>query len=184
MKVCSNCGYQNEDNVKFCISCGNNLQNIVESESQVDFNPDNNTYQQPVDDSNFNAPVNQNQFNNQQDFNSQQTTYQQAYRPQKNVWIAVLLDFICGIFFYFLCGVGQIYLGLVKRGIGLCVCGVIVSVINVIIVYALDNILGTIITLILGFGLIIYSAYDAYLCTNALNEGNPLPLLFGSIDLE
>lgn len=100
------------------------------------------------------------------------------------MWIAVILDILGGLLFYFLCGIGQIYLGLVKRGIVLGVCGLAVSVINVILMFALGDGVGSIISLILGFALMIYSAYDAYLCTNAINEGNPIPLLFGNFDME
>lgn len=185
MKKCSNCGFENEDNAKFCGSCGFNIQTLSSSETHIDFEPDNNANQEQTYSSNIDSQPNQQQFNQQQ-FNQQQINYQQTYqnRPHKNMWIAVILDILGGILFYFLCGIGQIYLGLVKRGIVIGVCGLAVSVINVILMFALGDGVGSIISLILGFALMIYSAYDAYLCTNAINEGNPIPLLFGNFDME
>lgn len=197
MKICANCGHENEDNAKFCASCGNNVKTLEPSDTHVDFEPDDNTAQEPVYSSNIESQPNNEQFDNGQQFNNQQQynaqqqynnqpiNYQQTYqnRPHKNMWIAVILDIIGGLIFYFLSGIGQIYLGLVKRGIVLGICGIVVSIINAILILAFGDV-GSIITLILGFALMIYSAYDAYLCTNAINEGNPLPLLFGNFDIE
>ena len=40
MKICSNCGHENEDNAKFCVSCGNNVQTLAPSDTHIDFEPD------------------------------------------------------------------------------------------------------------------------------------------------
>ncbi len=186
MIICSNCGHENEDNAKFCGSCGFNVQNLASSDSHIDFEPDSNVNQETDYTSNIDSQPDEEQFNNQQQFNNQPVNYQQSYqnRPHKNMWIAVILDIIGGLIFYFLCGIGQIYLGLVKRGIVLGVCGLAISILNVVLMFALGDGFGSIISLILGLALLVYSAYDAYLCTNAINEGNPIPLLFGSFDFE
>ncbi|MBE6486696.1 MAG: zinc ribbon domain-containing protein [Methanosphaera stadtmanae] len=176
MKKCLNCGCDNDDKANFCLSCGTKLENLLSNES-LDFNPNNeSTPQQSID-----------YQNEQQTFNNQPNTYQgQNYQvqPQKNATIAVILDIIGGLIFYFLSGIGQLYLGLYKRGIVLCVMGVIVTIINVIIISNFDDIGGYLITLILGIALVVYSAYDAYKCTNAINAGQPVPLLFGAMDIE
>ena len=185
MKKCQTCGYDNEDQANFCLSCGTKLLNVAPNES-FDFNPNNDSpLQQPENNQNF-EPQNNQQISQQQ-FNNQQNTYQgQNYNvpSQKNVALAVLLDVIGGILLYFLSGIGQLYLGLYKRGIVLCVIGLLITLINIVIILSLDEIVGPIITLILGIALVAYSAYDAYQCANAINEGRPIPLLFGSIDIQ
>ena len=177
MKRCQNCGLENEDQAKFCSSCGSDLQNMKPA-SQFDFNPNKDSSYQQQD---------YNQSNQSQNYQNQDITFQeQSYRPanQKNVWIAIIIDVIGGMLLYFLCGIGQIYLGLTKRGVVLCLVGLLVTIINIVIVLLIDNVFGTLITLILGIALVAYSVYDAYQCTNAINEGRPVPLLFGSLDYQ
>ena len=185
MKKCQACGYDNQDEANFCLSCGSKLFNVIPNES-LDFNPnEDSTFQQTNNNQNFESP--NNQQNSQQQFNNQPNTYQgQNYQvpSQKNAGIAVVLDVIGGLIFYFLSGIGQLYLGLYKRGIALCIMGVLVTIINVIIISSFDDVGGYLITLILGIGLVVYSAYDAYVCTNAINEGRSIPLLFGAIDIQ
>lgn len=187
MKRCQNCGLENEDEAKFCSSCGSDLLNTKPA-SQLDFNPNKDTtYQQPDYNQLNQSQSNYNQADQSQNYDNQQITYQQqTYRPanQKNVWIAIILDVIGGLILYCLCGIGQIYLGLTKRGLVLCGVGLLVVIINMLIIFAIDNLFGTLITLIIGVALVIYSVYDAYLCTNAINEGKPIPLLFGSLDYQ
>ena len=66
----------------------------------------------------------------------------------------------------------------------LCAAGFIITLIIAVIILTMDNLVGYIITLILGLLIIIYSVYDAYLCTNAINNGQAIPLLFGKIYLD
>ena len=140
------------------------MQNLASSDSHIDFEPDSNVNQETDYTSNIDSQPDEEQFNNQQQFNNQPVNYQQSYqnRPHKNMWIAVILDIIGGLIFYFLCGIGQIYLGLVKRGIVLGVCGLAISILNVVLMFALGDGFGSIISLILGLALLVYSAYDAY----------------------
>lgn len=185
MKKCPSCGYDNEDKANFCLSCGTKLLEITPNET-IDFNPNNDSSVQQTNN-NENSGLENNQQSSQQQFNNQQNTYQGGnYQvpSQKNVGIAVVLDVIGGLFFYFLSGIGQLYLGLYKRGIVLCILGVVVTFINMIIISNFDDIGGALLTLIIGIALVAYSAYDAYKCANAINEGRPIPLLFGSIDIE
>ncbi len=106
-------------------------------------------------------------------------------KDQKNKIIAPLIDFILGCILYCLCGVGHIiYLQLNKRGIILCTTGLLISVIFGIIAVFNDNVILTAISLIIGLLLAIYAAIDANKCTQAINEGGELPLLFGFINPE
>lgn len=200
MKKCQECGHENGDNTNFCSSCGNKLQTISTTQNinqngdtqqqtndfnnnqQVnDFNNNQQTNNYPVNQSqDYQQPVSQQQYNNQQTYQ----THDYPARKHKNVWLAVILDVIGGIIFYFLSGIGQLYLGLYTRGIVLCVVGVLVTLVNVAILLLMNEFISNILTLIIGLALVIYSAYDAYICANAINEGRTLPLLFGVLDLQ
>ncbi|WP_295112445.1 zinc ribbon domain-containing protein [uncultured Methanobrevibacter sp.] len=104
---------------------------------------------------------------------------------QKNKWIALILNFIGGMIAYCFSGIGHIlYLRLYKRGLILCAIGLLITAIFGIIAIFNDSFTVTLLSLIFGFGLIIYSMYDAYKCTDAINEGKQLPLLFNAIDSE
>ena len=35
MKVCQQCGFKNNDDTKFCVNCGNNIENAVSNESKI-----------------------------------------------------------------------------------------------------------------------------------------------------
>ena len=180
MKICQKCGHQNGDNTNFCASCGNSLQNVIPADSQTNTNLDYVPKQQPSENPTFTEDNQQTNYQQQQ-YDNQQTNYQN--RNQKNMWIAVLLDIIGGLIFYFLSGIGQLYLGLYTRGIVLCVTGIVVTIINAVIILTMNEIFGSILSFVIGIALVAYSAYDAYLCTNAINEGRTIPLLFGKLDL-
>ncbi|MBR0472833.1 MAG: zinc-ribbon domain-containing protein [Methanosphaera sp.] len=171
MKTCESCGYQNKDNAKFCASCGYNLPETTET--QYDFNPNNDYNNQQENNQTYQQPTNQ------------QNTYQPNYTPtnKKNAIIAIILNCIGGIFFYFLAGIGQIYLGLFKRGLVIGAVGLAITLFNVVIILIVSEAVGTILSLIMGIALIIYSSYDAYQCTQAINEGRSIPLLFGQLDI-
>ncbi|RAP51298.1 MAG: hypothetical protein BZ138_05495 [Methanosphaera sp. rholeuAM270] len=179
MKRCQNCGYENEDRAKFCLSCGEKLQNENPGNSGLDFNPDKRNTQQQTHTQQTQQPN-----NTRPDYNN--TGYQQpkASIKQKNALLAAILDVIGGLILYLLSGIGQLYLGLYKRGIVLGIIGLVITAINMVIIVYIDNIFGTLLTLILGIALVLYSAYDAYSCANAINEGRSIPLLFGKFDLE
>jgi len=184
MKTCSNCESQNPDEAKFCNVCGNDLQNIESVQlQQNDYQSD--VTQQQYDNQTYDTQ-NLQQTSNQQQYNNSQSAYQNNYKPtnQKNVIIAVILDIVLGFILYFLCGVGQLYLGLYKRGVVLGALGFVPMIIGSILIYSGNVGLGTIISLVLGIILIIYAAYDAYVCTAAINEGRPIPLLLGNFDIQ
>lgn len=180
MKTCTNCGKENQDNAKFCKMCGKSLQETVQSDAQS-ISSQNNNPAHPID---FN-PNNQQQ-NYQQTEYQQQNTYPTNYTvvKHKKVWLAVILDIIGGLISYFLIGIGQLYLGLYKRGFFLCLLGLIPVVINIVCILTENEFSGSLISLLMGILLLIYSTYDAYLCTNAINEGRTIPLLFGSLDIQ
>ena len=185
MKKCQHCGYENENGTNFCISCGSNIKDIEPTEPQTDINQ-NDEIIRPNNNKTYDSQDYQ-QTDYQQQYNNQQTTYQTPTAPvygNKNAIIAVILDLIGGIILYFLCGIGQLYLGLYKRGIVLCIAGFIPVIINLVLSLSVSELVGALISLIVGVILVIYAAYDAYLCTNAINEGKPIPLLFGSLDIQ
>ena len=104
---------------------------------------------------------------------------------QKNKYIAPIIDFIFGAILYCLCGAGHIiYLKLYKRGAILGTLGIIISTIFGIIAIYNDSVVFTFISLAFGLVLTIYAAIDAHKCTQAINEGGELPLLFGFINPE
>jgi len=190
MKLCNHCGSKNEDGAKFCFSCGNEIEVNTVNQSQMDFNPNNdNTAQQPNNNINNNNP----QTNNSVEFkspNNQVINQQNPYQPNypvantKNAWIAIILNLIGGVIFYFLASIGHLYLGLYKRAIVLAIIGLGIVLINAVILMLIYNIVGSLITLILGIAFVIYCAYDAYICTDSINQGRPIPLLFGVIDIQ
>lgn len=104
---------------------------------------------------------------------------------QKNKWIASILNLIGGLILYCLCGIGQIvYLRLYGRGLILCAVGLFLSIISGIIIIFNESLLIDVLSFVIGMALVIYSAYDAYLCSQAINEGKKPPMLFGIIDSE
>jgi len=171
MIKCFKCGYENQDNSQFCLNCGNRLPFIKQEKPHEDIIQNNN--------------ISQNQYNTSNNqFGNGQNLYNNGYYPsvyKKKIWIAVLLNAIGGFLLYFLSGIGQLYLGLYKRGIVLCLIGFVPAIFNFI--FEGNHILYLIIFL---FGLlyVIYCVFDAYVCTIAINENKNIPLLFGLIDLQ
>ncbi|MBR5503402.1 MAG: zinc ribbon domain-containing protein [Methanobrevibacter sp.] len=155
MKICQECGSENKDESKFCGSCGADLSNVAaEPQSTFEQTPE--------------------------------TTNQEVYKPHgnKNKWLGSILDIIGGLILYLLCGIGQIYLGLTKRGLVLCGIGLGVIILNMIFISISSSVATYFIILIIGIALTLYSAYDAYVCAIAINEGKPIPLLFGKFDFQ
>lgn len=210
MKKCHLCGYDNQDNAQYCLSCGGNLQINTQQEPQTNDSQNfDNTYQPnsnpqlerqdiPVQN---NQQSSSNQYNNNQyntgqynngpynnqynngSYNAGQNQYPEYYPPvnQKNSVVAALLSGIAGFIFYFLSGIGQLYLGLIKRGIVLCLIGFIPIILNFLFMY---EDMAYLFILILGIVYVVYCAYDAYACANAINEGRTVPLLFGIMDVQ
>ena len=104
---------------------------------------------------------------------------------EKNKWIATILDFIGGMILYCLCGIGHIlYLNLYSRGLILGAIGILISTVSLAISIFNDSLALTAITTIIGIALTIYATYDAYRCSQAINEGNDIPPLFASLNTE
>lgn len=191
MKICEHCGNENIDETKYCVNCGNNLQNTqsVQPESNINENTENTSQQTNNYQETYQQPNNQ-QTDYQQNYNNpntyQQSNYQfnQQVTSQKITWLAPLINLIAGILIYLLCGIGHFYLNLYKRGIALCVAGIIPIIINLIFSLLVNNFVGSLLSLIVGIILVLYSAYDAYICAKAINEGSSLPLLFGQLDIQ
>jgi hypothetical protein len=197
MKICHLCGFENQDTAQFCISCGGNLQINTQSQQQSNANQNNDNNVQPNSNPQFQSQPNPGKEAQQQNpniaypnnqhnvpYNNGPNAYQGGYyHPvnQKNMAVAVLLDLIGGILLYFLSGIGQLYLGLHKRGIVLCLLGFIPIILNMLF---MQNLTLYMLILVLGIAYVIFCAYDAYLCTKAINEGRAVPLLFGVLDLE
>lgn len=190
MKICEHCGNENVDETNYCVNCGNNLQNTKSVAQESNYNENiENTSQQNNNQETY-QQANNLQTDYQQNYNNQNTYLQQNNQknlmitPQKIIWLAPLINIIAGIFIYFLCGIGHFYLNLYKRGIALCAAGLIPVIINLIFGSIGMAFIGLIISFIVGVILIVYSAYDAFTCAKAINEGQALPLLFGQIDIQ
>ena len=87
---------------------------------------------------------------------------------QKNMIIALVLS--C-----FVTGLGNVYNGLIMRGIVELVIGLILGLLGgyVSFIFVFINIFW-----------MLYVLYDTYQCTNAINNNQPIPLLLTQIDLQ
>lgn len=89
----------------------------------------------------------------------------------KNIYLAAILSL-------FIPGLGVAYLGLYKRFL---VSFVIYCVLSIIVSTILGfSISYYIITLIIA----LFFAYDAYTCTEAINNNTQIPLLFTKLDIQ
>ena len=162
MKQCPKCGNDNDDEFKFCQYCGCQLTQDSTAGNSTQSVPNSNELN-----------YDNTQYNNNQYPSYQQNTYPKA---QKNQYVAPVLNLIGGLILYILCGIGHFYLGLNKRGLVFCVLGFIPMIANVL--------LGNLASLLVGLIIVIYAIYDAYICTQAINEGRSIPLLFNSLEVE
>lgn len=98
---------------------------------------------------------------------------------QKNKWIAPILNIIGGLILYALSGIGHaLYLKLYNRAAIIGALGLLLSAVSFIIMCFYNGSVLYILSCI-GIGIMIYSAYDAYKCSQAMNEGRELPALWG-----
>lgn len=86
---------------------------------------------------------------------------------EKNMVIALILS----VFFY----IGNVYNGLVKRGLIEFIIGIILN----ILYYTVYTPLG-----LLVFIWWVYVLYDTYQCTNAINNNEAIPKFLTQFDLE
>lgn len=101
---------------------------------------------------------------------------------QKNKWIAPILNFIGGMLIYGLSGIGHaLYLRLYKRAAIFAAIGFLLSAIFFVLFIFADSFALTAITTLIGIAFTLYAAYDAYKCSEAMNEGRELPALIGGI---
>lgn len=99
---------------------------------------------------------------------------------QKKNWIAPLLNFIGGMIIYGLSGIGHaIYLRLYSRAAIFAAGGFLLTAIFYVIFIIQDNLILTAVTTIIGIAFTLYAVYDAYKCSQAINEGRELPTIFG-----
>lgn len=174
---CTNCGYENDTNVPYCYNCGqkleyNNQQNLNNpndgSNQQYSNNP-NDAYQQNYD--NGSNP------NQQQYYPNQADNYPNVSTNHKNMVISLILAIIPPFFISFLCGIGHFYLGLRKRLYIWIGSVVVLFIFNLIAVLSGFDVLSDIAYILLII-LWLYSIYDTYVCTNAINKNEKVPLLF------
>lgn len=103
-------------------------------------------------------------------------------KGQKNKWIPAVLNLIGGMIFYGLCGMGHaIYLKLYNRAAIFGAIGLLLSAISLTIMIFWDTYTLTVLTTAIGIGITIYAAYDAYKCSEAINEGRELPTIWGGL---
>ncbi|RAP47060.1 hypothetical protein [Methanosphaera sp. DEW79] len=88
----------------------------------------------------------------------------------KNIYLAAILSL-------FIPGLGVAYLGLYKRFL---VSFVISCVLSIIVSTILESSISYIITIIIA----LFFAYDAYTCTEAINNNTQIPLLFTKLDIQ
>ncbi|MEE0490074.1 hypothetical protein [Methanosphaera stadtmanae] len=88
----------------------------------------------------------------------------------KNIYLAAILSL-------FIPGLGVAYLGLYKRFL---VSFVIYCVLSIIVSTILESSISYIITIIIA----LFFAYDAYTCTEAINNNTQIPLLFTKLDIQ
>lgn len=190
MKKCKQCGKENPDESMFCHECGERLENPTTNDTNPnDFNPNQQSDYNPnySQQENSKQQYNYQQNEYQQTYNGQQNQYQPNYQfpDQKNMWIAIIANVVGGFIVYILSGIGYFYLGLYKRGLIICALGLVITLIGAGVIYLTESsFMGSLISLILALILIAYSAYDAYLCTDAINHGQAIPPLFGILDLD
>ncbi|MBO7718896.1 MAG: hypothetical protein J6S29_01955 [Methanosphaera sp.] len=79
---------------------------------------------------------------------------------QKNMIIALVLSFL-------FTGIGNVYNGLIKRGILEFVVAVVINMIHYMVTPQLNSPL----FIIISFLWWVYALYDTYQCTNAINNG-------------
>lgn len=87
---------------------------------------------------------------------------------EKNMLIAIILGLL-------ITGLGQVYNGLITRGIVSFVIGLIIGLLCSYV---------SSIFLIISLIWIIYVLYDTYICTNAINNNQAIPKFLTQIDLE
>ena len=87
---------------------------------------------------------------------------------EKNMIIAMVLSFI-------LTGIGNVYNGLTTRGAVEFIINCVLGILNLYVspIFLIINIIWW-----------IYVLYDTYVCTNAINNNQAIPLLLTQIDLQ
>ena len=147
MVLCKNCGTQVNDDVKFCQNCGSeivheNSENANKTKfcANCGFKMDENVKFCPS----CGAPTSKTMNANEQGL---------VLKPGKSAFLAALLSF-------FIIGLGQVYIGLTKKGIMLFIAAIVCGILGLVII-------GWILWLIVW----IYAIYDAYNSANRMNEG-------------
>ncbi len=102
---------------------------------------------------------------------------EEVYFPYKSRLLAILLSFIGGLIIP-LHGLGNLYLGFIRRFLIEFIVGFVTTVIvNLLIHYGYDTITPYLtIFLLLWWA---FTIYDSYNCANSINYGRDIPKLFG-----
>lgn len=168
---CNHCGYVNPNHIESCMKCGkampqpdNNIPNQNISQQNNTNNLDSNINQPSQNNNQQNLP--QNNSKNYQQYNNQ-SNGQTVHKP-KNMILALILGFLIN-------GLGHAYDGLYTRAIIFFVIKIIFSLLGSYVsgIFSLIGIIWT-----------LYSLYDVYLCTKAINEGTPIPKLLNQYEIE
>ena len=147
MVICNECGCEVVDEAKFCKNCGAKIEiekteNVNQTKfcANCGFEMDKNIKFCP-------------ECGNPTDNVSQTVKTEVVYNNEKNVALAAILSFL-------IIGLGQIYLGLTKKGIILLVLAFISGILTIIVI-----------GWILWFIIWIYAIYDGYNSANKINSG-------------
>lgn len=147
MKSCKNCGLEIEDDDKFCKNCGSEIIDDNSEESNQTKFCANCGFE--MDKSNKFCPS----CGKPTTPNAQNNSSNVVVKTEKSPILAAILSFL-------IVGVGQIYLGLTKKGIILFFAAMVSGVLTLLLI-------GWILWLIVW----LYSIYDAYNSANKINAG-------------
>lgn len=153
MVTCQNCGLEMEDHAKFCKNCGSEIIRKTPAEevnetkfcSQCGFEMNSDMKFCPECGASTTAVPKVAQNNN--------NAVDGVCNPDKNEILALILSFL-------IIGLGQVYIGLTKKGIILFVAAIIAGILTTVII-------GWLLWLIIWF----YAMYDAYNSTNKMKNG-------------
>ncbi|WP_458452920.1 zinc-ribbon domain-containing protein [Methanobrevibacter sp.] len=145
MVNCQNCGFEIDDEAKFCKKCGSEI--VIETKESNEFKFCSNCGFKMDENIKFCPECGTSASG------VPQTTNAAVSNADKNSALAAILSFL-------IIGLGQIYLGLTKRGIILFVAAIVAGILTLIIV-------GWILWLLIW----VYAIYDAYNSAEKMKQG-------------
>lgn len=147
MVTCQNCGTEMEDEAKFCRNCGSEIV-VEEDESEIKFcskcgfeMPKATKFCPECGSPTDRAPQ----------------TVSSTNRP---VVVSDKSSFLAAVLSFFIIGLGQVYIGLTKKGIILFCAAIVAGILTLVII-----------GFVLWFLIWVYAIYDAYNSCEKMNQG-------------